>query len=207
MTALAPLLLPDHLQNLRDHLLAQGWDDASDIVQEVQRALDAQRSPVLATWTLPWPPSVNGYFGTITKGKLAGRKFLSERGKQYRSDVLKLLLGKKPVPHGMPISLHILCYPPDRRVRDLDNICKSLQDALVAAEMMRDDEDVWDLHLTRACLSSPPGRVVIHVRQHILASEQFRIDVGDAYTKAMQSAHDEKQALKDLRRPLLEAPE
>ena len=37
--------------------------------------------------TLPWPPSVNGYWRHPTTGKLAGRHLISEAGRAYREAV------------------------------------------------------------------------------------------------------------------------
>lgn len=191
------------MSGLRDHLLAQGWPDAADILAEIERH---QQQVMLSSWPLPWPPAANNLYPTVMIGGKP-RRITGKRAKAYTEIVAKLMLGKRGIPHGMAISIHIRCWPPSRRRHDLDGVPKGILDALVKAGMMRDDSDIWHLTMSRECVSSPPGRVVVEVRQHILAGEQPRLDAGEAYALAMQSAHDEKQALKDLRRPLLEAPE
>lgn len=163
--------------SLRDHLLSQGWPDADDIVAEVERCQRA--APLLASWTLPFPPSVNAYWRNIViKGQ--ARTLISSRGRDYTENVAKLLLGKKAIPHGVALSVHIRLYPPTRRVMDIDNSAKATLDSIVKAKMIRDDSDIWDLRLTRECLSSPPGRIVVEVRQAILAGEVPRLDFEDA---------------------------
>lgn len=112
--------------------------------------------------TLPWGVTVNQYWGQRVAGKRA-IPFLTDRARQYREDVGKLCLGRKLVSSGSALAVHLKCYPPDKRTRDLDNLCKSTLDALVHAEILRDDSDIWDLRLTRECLSAPPGRIVVLV--------------------------------------------
>jgi len=48
-----------------------------------------------------------------------------------------------------PLDVHITAYPPDRRKRDLDNIPKSILDALTHANVWGDDSQVDDLRITR----------------------------------------------------------
>lgn len=121
--------------------------------------------------TLPFPPSVNSYWGQrvvkATKGPMVGRHiavpFLTDKARQFREDALKLALGRKCVSSGSAIAVHVMVYPPDKRARDLDNLSKGILDALVHAKILRDDADIWDLRFTRQSLSSPPGRVVVRI--------------------------------------------
>lgn len=121
--------------------------------------------------TLPWPPSINTYYGQrvvrAKTGPMAGKyiatPFLTERARQYREDVLKLSLGRKCISSGSALAVHVLCYPPDKRSRDLGNLDKGLMDALQHAGIIRNDYDYWDYRFTRQCLSAPPGRVVVRI--------------------------------------------
>jgi len=198
-------------ERMRRHLLSQGWTDAIDIVASIDQYMESL-NPVLATWTLPWPPTVNHYWASRVISPKRGKSFVStyvsKRGMEYAETVAKLMLGKPKIKHGIPLSVHIRCYPPDKRCRDISNLEKSCTDSLVKAGMIRDDFDIWDLRLTRECLSSPPGRVVVQVRQYLFEGQDAMPAAELAVeAQATDTAHDEKQALQDLRRPLLEAPE
>jgi len=102
--------------------------------------------------TLPWPPSVNTYWRHPTKGALAGRHLISEQGRRYRNEVAKCVLVQKTTRFlgGEPIRLEIVAYVPDRRRRDLDNILKSMLDAITHAGVWADDTQVDDLRIYRA---------------------------------------------------------
>ncbi len=95
--------------------------------------------------SLPWPPSVNHYWRTWR-----GSVLVSREGRTYREDVRALLAGggfHKPPP-GARIALCMDAYPPDRRRRDLDNLLKSVLDALEHASLYADDSQI-DLLVTR----------------------------------------------------------
>lgn len=110
---------------------------------------------------LPWPPSVNQYWRHPSKGPLAGRHLISERGRKYRVLVMAYAL-KFGLCHKLAdrLSVAILCYPPDRRRRDLDNILKAALDALVFAGVMLDDSQIDRLAIER-CAVQAPGRLEI----------------------------------------------
>ena len=75
---------------------------------------------------LPWPPSINHYYGRRRQGGV----FLKDRGRLYRKLALVEFarLGWPRLEGAVKVSL-LLC-PPDRRVRDIDNIRKAVYDAL-----------------------------------------------------------------------------
>lgn len=62
------------------------------------------------------------------------------------------------------IAVTLTCYQPDRRKRDLDNLPKSVLDALTHAGIWHDDGQIDDLRIVRAAVESP-GRVVVEVRE------------------------------------------
>lgn len=120
--------------------------------------------------TLPWPPSVNTYWRSIVLPKKRHATVLiSEQGREYRKTVAwycsSFTVKNWAEAHrAQPMAVQILAYPPDRRARDLDNILKSLLDSLTHAAVFRDDSDIWDLRVTRACVSAPPGRVMLKIQ-------------------------------------------
>jgi crossover junction endodeoxyribonuclease RusA len=113
--------------------------------------------------TLPWPPSVNHYYRTPHSGPLAGRTMISREGRHYRERVSREIAAK-----GLQIGLRgrlyveVNVYEPDRRKRDLDNVCKALFDSLSKAGMWVDDEQL-DLILLRRCDVVPGGYVRLAV--------------------------------------------
>lgn len=101
---------------------------------------------------LPWPPSVNTYWRHITRGKLAGRHLISEKGRAYRTAVQAAVLDAfRRVPEPMPgrLAVEIYAHPPDRRTRDLDNLPKALLDGLSHAGLWADDGQIDRLLIVR----------------------------------------------------------
>lgn len=112
---------------------------------------------------LPWPPSANTYYRHPTKGKLAGRHLISEQGRKYRADVVWKV---KPLGFSFAgrIAVSMTCHMPDRRKRDLDNLCKGFFDALTHAGLWFDDSQIDDLHIKRGPIEKG-GRIVLRVSE------------------------------------------
>lgn len=121
--------------------------------------------------TLPWPPSVNHYWRNFR-----GRVVISQEGRAFREDVRALLdpgaaatcqlggNGPRKPPCGGRIALCMDAFPPDRRRRDLDNIQKSVIDAMQHAGMYQDDAQI-DLLLTRRREVIKTGHVEIQLNE------------------------------------------
>lgn len=118
------------------------------------------------SFRLPYPPTANNLFRTLTKGPLAGRRVLTGDAKDYRKLVgRQLMLQRVPLRSlSGKLAVAIVVHPPDRRARDLDNVCKTLLDSLKAAEFILDDSDIDDLHLLRGTMHKP-GYVSVHVAE------------------------------------------
>lgn len=112
------------------------------------------------TCTLPWPPSTNGYYRHVVIGRSA-RVLISREGRSYRSRVAGIV---GPLPPSMAgrLAVEIDAYPPDRRARDLDNVCKALLDAIQHAGLILDDSQIDDLHIRRHA-TEPGGRLHITI--------------------------------------------
>jgi len=91
---------------------------------------------------LPYPPSVNHYWRYAR-----GRFYISPAGHSYRKAVAAALFGCEKL--SGPVALEIEVYPPDRRRRDLDNILKSVLDALEHAGAFDDDAQVASIFVER----------------------------------------------------------
>ncbi len=113
----------------------------------------------MAILELPYPPSINHYWRRV-----GPRTLISREGRAFRRNVRALLGGggpRKP-PSGGRIALCMDAFPPDRRVRDLDNLQKSVCDSLQHAGIYEDDSQI-DLLLTRRRGVVPGGRLNVEV--------------------------------------------
>lgn len=110
---------------------------------------------------LDWPPTINSYFRDFVINGSA-RRALTKAGKEYRQHV-----ASRCVKEGIAdlrlrgrLKVKIFAYPGDERKRDLDNLLKSLLDALgtkmnkkkdvvLTACVYEDDSQIDDLHIVR----------------------------------------------------------
>ncbi len=92
--------------------------------------------------TLPYPPSGNH----IHKHTRAGIHYLTPVARKYYADVAELFLinRQKGLDDGK-LHVEIDVYPPDRRRRDLDNLCKTVFDACTKAGIWNDDSQIHKL--------------------------------------------------------------
>lgn len=112
---------------------------------------------------MPWPPSVNRYWRHPSRGPLAGRHLISEEGRRYRREVLACVFQANAAKSlAGSIAIQIVAYPPDRRRRDLDNLLKSLLDALTCCEVIVDDGFIDKLTIERGPVSAP-GSVFVSI--------------------------------------------
>lgn len=112
------------------------------------------------TIELPYPPTVNTYWRSWR-----GRVCISSDGKRYREAVAFGVPRTDPI-RG-PISVTIDVAPPDRRRRDLDNVCKALLDAMQHAGLYVDDYQIARLHIERRDPDPPDGRVIVSILEII----------------------------------------
>ena len=72
---------------------------------------------------------------------------ISERGRKFLKEV-KLTVGAVTAQVGR-LRVEIEVYPPDRRKRDIDNVCIATLDALAKAGVYQDDSQIDVLLITR----------------------------------------------------------
>ena len=106
----------------------------------------AAAEPSVTLSGLPFPPSVNHYWRHV-----GHRTLISRTGRAYRQQVLYDVqqLGLRAITG--PIKLEVIATRPDRRRRDVDNLLKSLLDALDHADVYEDDSQIQDLRITWEC--------------------------------------------------------
>ena len=83
---------------------------------------------------LPFPPSNNTYYRHSR-----GRHFISKAGLKFREAVSEYasVHRLKADPGRLFVSVYL--FPPDKRIRDVDNYLKGLLDSLIEAGVIEDD--------------------------------------------------------------------
>jgi len=107
---------------------------------------------------LPYPPSINHYYGRSRNGRV----YIKAQGKEYR-ELVWSMSRKCPDKYTEPVAVTFTLYPPDQRKRDLDNVLKAMQDALEYAGVIENDALINDLRIVRAD-PVKGGRVVCEIR-------------------------------------------
>jgi crossover junction endodeoxyribonuclease RusA len=116
-------------------------------------------------FTLPVPPSINGYYGHIAKGNRV-IKYIKKEGKEYRKFVIHWCIrNKMQLRANLPLQMDIKYYFKDKRKRDLDNPLKSLLDALTHAEVYEDDDLIQKMTIEKFYDKENP-RVEITISQY-----------------------------------------
>lgn len=101
---------------------------------------------------LPWPPTLNH--------NLNGARKLTQSHKDFRERVAMVVLGKRIKPLQGRLSASIVAFPPDKRMRDLDNLLKPIFDALQHAGCFLSDGAIDHIEITRA---QGPDQGIVHV--------------------------------------------
>ncbi len=109
-----------------------------------------------ATVWLPWPPSVNHYWGT--RGKI---RFIGAAGKAFRQQAAVAWYATRQQGFGNTrLAVSITAHAPDRRRRDLDNLCKAALDALAHARAYEDDSQIDRLTVERGEVRKDAGLLI-----------------------------------------------
>jgi Holliday junction resolvase RusA-like endonuclease len=87
---------------------------------------------------LPFPPSVNNLFAHApVKGRV--RRFPTSKYKRWQRDAEVLILAARLPRYTEPVVIKLALVPPDGRARDASNYCKAVEDSLVKARVLIDD--------------------------------------------------------------------
>lgn len=111
-----------------------------------RRAHRQSAEPVVLTFSLPWPPSANHYYGErAIKHKATGKwisiRYITHRGRRYRTAVIAAIAAQKIPTRVLTgrLDIDVIAFPPDRRDRDLDNLWKCMLDAIKHVGVIVDD--------------------------------------------------------------------
>jgi crossover junction endodeoxyribonuclease RusA len=108
---------------------------------------------------LPYPPSINHYWRRV-----GNRTLISREGRVFRRKVLSILRTLNPLCSVNTLAVSIEVYPPDRRRRDLDNLLKSLLDAMQHGGLYQDDSQIVQLQIEKKEVV-PNGKTVVQIRE------------------------------------------
>ena len=108
--------------------------------------------------TLPWPPSINHYYGRRPKGGV----YIKAAGKAFRQAVCVMMAARGVNPLQGDLSLLMWVWPPDKRRRDLDNLQKATQDALQHGGAYHDDCQIAEYSVKRM-QPVKGGKVVVRI--------------------------------------------
>ena len=108
---------------------------------------------------LPYPPSVNHYYRHVGR-----RTLISREGRRYRERAGAILASMNVRPLLGPVVVRVEVFPPDRRRRDLDNLQKSLWDALQHGGAYQDDSQITRFTVERF-QPTPGGRVIVRIEE------------------------------------------
>lgn len=118
---------------------------------------------LLATYELPFPPSVNAYWGVNNRGNT----YLKKNARSFRENAIAAIwsqAGCKPKAIKCRVRLEIDLYPPDKNDRDVDNFDgKAIFDALTHAGVLKDDCQVRERTGRMHDADGGSGRAVVQV--------------------------------------------
>ncbi len=114
---------------------------------------------------LPFPPTVNTYYRMVKMGNF-NRMLISERGRDYAQAVaiiIRPMIAGGPYPLLQELSVTIHVTPPDRRIRDLDNLNKAIFDSLTKAGVWKDDSQLSRIVMQRLPVDPHNGSIHIQI--------------------------------------------
>ena len=128
----------------------------------------------LAEFRLPYPPSVNTIWRSIVVNGSV-RVLLSKEGRGYREAVKRAIHAAHYARASIagPLEVRVNVFPPDRRRRDVDNICKAVFDALTHAGVWNDDSQIMDLHVRKFSPGAASGVAVLVLEPRRLRFESL----------------------------------
>lgn len=110
----------------------------------------------MTTITIPYPPSVNHYWRMFR-----GRMLISADGRRYRLVTEQIMRAARIKPIVGHVWVIVQIVLPDRRRRDIDNVLKSLLDAMKVGGLYADDSQIRWLLVYGEAFDPPDGYVTV----------------------------------------------
>jgi crossover junction endodeoxyribonuclease RusA len=99
----------------------------------------------MASFSLPFPPSVNTYYRNFR-----GHMVMSAKGREFREAVQNIVINQNIPKFGdKKLKLTLILRPRDKRKIDIDNRIKAVLDALEHAGVFDDDFQVDHIEMIR----------------------------------------------------------
>ncbi len=129
----------------------------------------------IITFKLPYPPSVNHYWG-----HRGARWFIKKAGLEFRKAVAEAVKGIPKI--SSFIGVRVFVKHPDKRKRDVCNLEKALMDALQHAGLIDDDYQVDDFRIFRVrddrldgypIVIQTNGEIAVHITKYLGFKKEF----------------------------------
>ena len=98
---------------------------------------------IMITLNLPYPPSVNAMYGSH-----GNRRFIRPRGRLFKEQVSEICRGIPSFGDSL-LELSIVLYPRDKRIMDISNSVKGIEDSLQDAGLFDNDKQVCKITIER----------------------------------------------------------
>jgi crossover junction endodeoxyribonuclease RusA len=113
---------------------------------------------------LPFPPSVNGYWGFS-----GSRRFLTSKATAFKTITKERFTSTGHLGLGKSrLSVTMTLHAPDKRIRDIDNVVKSTLDALCQAGVFDDDSQI-DVLVVKRSFPLKGGSCVVRIEKIIFS--------------------------------------
>lgn len=114
--------------------------DFAGFEQVISYLTSQNKDCMLASLTIPYPPSVNHVYGIRRGGK---GKYITADGKKFIYSVIaETLKCRADISFAGDVAIEILEVQKTKYRRDYDNPLKALNDALVKADVIKDDKQI-----------------------------------------------------------------
>lgn len=126
-------------------------------------------------FTLPWAPSLNHAYPSVTDKAGKTRRVKSKALLAYReacgTHVLASSIPRFQFLNGERLAIWIFCRPPTSRPFDLDNRIKAVLDVLQYCGVIGNDGQVDEIHVERGALDEPRGHLIVQVANRVQTNQ------------------------------------